>query len=179
MVADSHQGSPPTYTTFPAEGRLVRSRVELSDGERSHGLAAVLDYRFPHAPAAVRGTSICAGRWSCRGLEVACLLRAPASLGPESRLIVLRPELGRLLRRPRGTYRRHCRAERRADRDAARGTEVSVVRVQRVARRGTDLRRRKLDGELLSILEARRLLPCLERAVAAAVLRPTVPVLHL
>lgn len=120
---------------------------------------------IPHAPVAVRGYVNLRGHLVL-AVDLNCLLlRAPATLGPESRLIVFKPGLGDafgVLVEKIGEIvgLNAAQIETHRTGPATSGPEPSEWPEEELVC-GVG----KLDGELLSILEARRLLPCLERAI--------------
>jgi purine-binding chemotaxis protein CheW len=115
---------------------------------------------IPHAPAAVRGCVNLRGQIHLVLDAQALLGLGPTTLGPETRLVVLKPALGD----PTGVLIDrigdivHLSAEAIEDRglgDTIPADGNSLVR-------GIG----KLDGELLIILEATLLLPAVERSLA-------------
>ena len=162
FTADTPAAGPQTYTTF-----------RLRDGLFGTATSAVKEVTalppltpIPHAPAAVRGYVNLRGHLVLV-VDLNCLLlRAPAALGPESRLVVFKPELG-------DTF--GVLVERIGD-IVELGAEQIETHHAGAETGGSDLSQwpeeelicgvGKLDGELLSIIEARRLLPCLEQAVS-------------
>jgi purine-binding chemotaxis protein CheW len=159
---DSRPGSPQTYTTF-----------RLRDGLFGTATAMVKEVTalppltpIPQAPAAIRGYVNLRGH-IVLVVDLNCLLRRErTALTPDSRLIVLKPELGDAL----GVL-----VERIGDIVEVSAGQIETHQAGTEAG-GADLGDRpeeelicgvgKLDGELLSIVEARALVPCLERGVA-------------
>ena len=162
MVADSHQGGPQTYTTFRLRDGLFGTATNVV--KEVTALPPLTP--IPHAPAAVRGYVNLRGQ-VVLVVDLSCLLlRTSASLGSESRLIVMRPELGDsfgvLVERIGEIV--ELSAEQIETQHA--GTEVSGSEFSEWPEEELICGVGKLDDELLSILEARRLLPCLEQAVS-------------
>jgi purine-binding chemotaxis protein CheW len=122
---------------------------------------------IPHAPAAVRGYVNLRGH-IVLVLDLNCLLhREPTAIGPASQLVVFKPELGDafgvLVERIGEIV--ELSDEQIETRPAGKVTNSSEVGELPEAEliRGIG----KLNGELLLIIEAHKLLPCLERVVAS------------
>jgi purine-binding chemotaxis protein CheW len=122
---------------------------------------------IPHAPAAVRGYVNLRGH-IVLVLDLNCLLyREPTVIGPTSQLIVFRAELGDAFgvlveRIGEIVELSPAQIETQPGGQAIDGAPRGPVSEAELLR-GIG----KLDGELLSILEAHKLLPCLERLVAS------------
>ena len=162
ITADSPAAGPQTYTTF----RLRDSLFGTATNVVKEVTALPPLTPIPHAPAAVRGYVNLRGHLVLV-VDLNCLLlRVPAAPGPESRLVVFKPELG-------DTF--GVLVERIGDIVELGAEQIETHRAG-AETGGSDLRAwpaqelicgvGKLDGELLSIIEARRLLPCLEQAVS-------------
>lgn len=165
------EGALQTYCTFRLRDGLFGAETHLI--KEVTALPPVTP--IPHAPAAVRGYVNLRGH-IVLVLDLSCLLqREPATLGPENRLVVFKPELGDtfgvLVERIGDIVELNTeQIETHRAGKTAGGSEVGLLPEEELIR-GVG----KLDGELLLILEARELLPCLERAVAcrgAAATRP-------
>lgn len=122
---------------------------------------------IPHAPPAVRGYVNLRGH-IVLAVDLNCLLqRGPATLGPDSRLIVFKPELGDafgvlverigdIVQLGPERIETHHAGQAAGSVDSSDVTDSELIC-------GVG----KLDGALLSIIDAHRLRPCLERALAA------------
>lgn len=159
MAAGRPGSGPQTYTTFRLRDGLFGTATNVVKE-----VTAVPPLTpIPHAPEAVRGYVNLRGH-IVLVVDLHCLLeREPAAVGPESRLIVFKPELGEAF----GVL-----VERIGDIVALRAEQIETHHA------GNDARGPgpeedlicgvgKLDGELLSILDAYRLRPWLQAAVAA------------
>jgi purine-binding chemotaxis protein CheW len=162
-AADRRPGGPQTYATF----RLGDDLFGTATSVVKEVTAVPPLTPIPHSPSAVRGYVNLRGH-IVLVVDLNCLLqRAPTALGPESRLIVFKPELGDtfgiLVERigeivglsPEQIETQHLGK-------AAGGSELGSGRDDELIC-GVG----KLDRELLSIVDAHRLRPCLELAVAA------------
>jgi len=160
-AAGTHAGGLQTYTTF----RLREGLFGIAANVVKEVTALPPLTRIPHAPAAVRGYVNLRGH-VVLVVDLNCLLlRETATLHPESRLIVFKSELGdtfgvlverigEIVELSAKQIETHCA-----------GTETSGSDLSEWQKKELLCGDGKLDGELLSIIEARRLLPCLERAV--------------
>lgn len=147
-----------TYTTFRLQDGLFGAATEVV--KEVTALPPLTP--IPHAPAAIRGYVNLRGH-IVLVVDLNCLWnRAPTAVGPDCRLIVFKPELGDAF----GVL-----AERSGDivnLPAGRIETLSGAGVDAAVLPDEELIRGvgKLDGDLLLILDVRRLLPRLERAVA-------------
>jgi purine-binding chemotaxis protein CheW len=162
-AAGNHAGGPQTYTTFRLRGGLFGTATSVV--KEVTALPPLTP--IPHAPAAVRGYVNLRGH-IVLVVDLNCLLRRePMALGPDSRLVVFQPDLGDAF---------GVMVERIGDIVALSAEQIETHHAGNAAS-GSELSDwpaeelicgvGKLDGELLSILDARRLRPCLECAVAA------------
>ncbi len=156
-------GGPQTYTTFWLRDGLFGTATNVV--KEVTALPPLTP--IPHAPPAIRGYVNLRGH-IVLVVDLNCLLRRePAALSPDSRLIVFRPELGDafgVLAERVGDI-----VELSADRIEAHHapTEAAGSGLGDGPEEELICGVGKLDDVLLSILEAHRLRPCLERAVAA------------
>jgi purine-binding chemotaxis protein CheW len=183
-ATDRHAGGSRTYTTFRLRDGLFGIATEMVKE-----IAALTPLTpVPHAPAAIRGYVNLRGHIVVV-VDLDCLLqreavpktgqapsihapepvpfsREPADLSPETRLIVFKPDLGDAF----GVL-----AERIGDIVELSDDQIETHRTG-IGASGADLGDSPeealirgvgmLDGALMSIVEARALVPCLERAVA-------------
>jgi len=150
-----------TYTTFRLSGGLFGTATEMVKE-----VTAVPPLTpIPHAPAAVRGYVNLRGHLVLV-VDLNCLLRrGTTAVGAECRLVVLRPELGDAC-----GMLVDCIGEI-VELSAARIETQHAGQAPGSPRPSDWLEHElvcgvgKLDEELLSILDAHRLMPCLERAI--------------
>jgi purine-binding chemotaxis protein CheW len=121
---------------------------------------------IPHAPVAVRGYVNLRGH-IVLVVDLNCLFeREPTVLGPECRLIVFKPEVGEsmgaLVQRIGDIVELHAeQIEAHHAGNTTGGASAAVLPEQELV-----VGVGKLAGELLLILDARQLRPCLTQAVA-------------
>jgi purine-binding chemotaxis protein CheW len=160
-VAD-RAGGPQTYCTFRLGDGLFGTDTNLV--KEVTALPPVTP--IPQAPAAVRGYVNLRGH-IVLVVDLPCLLqREPATLSPDSRLVVFKPELGDafgvLVDRIGDIVELHAdQIERHHVGNVAAGSENGRLPEEELIH-GVG----KLAGELLLILDAYQLRPCLAQAVA-------------
>ncbi|MBM4088783.1 MAG: purine-binding chemotaxis protein CheW [Planctomycetes bacterium] len=167
MVAGSRTGSVRSYTTFRLRSGLFGTAT--SAVKEITALPPLTP--IPHAPAAVRGYVNLRGH-IVLVVDLHCLLqREPAALRPESRLIVFKAHLGDafgILVEQIGDIVELSDEQTEAPHA---GTDDSGCDLGDWPEHELIRSVGKLDGALLSILEAHQLRPRLERAVAGTIKR--------
>ena len=161
-AADSGGGTQ-TYCTFRLRDSLFGTDTHVA--KEVTALPPMTP--IPHAPAAVRGYVNLRGH-IVLVLDLNCLLhQEPTAIGPTSQLVVFKPELGDVfgLLVERIGEIVELSAEQIETQPAGKATNSSEVGELPEAEliRGIG----KLNGELLLIIEAHKLLPCLARVVAS------------
>ena len=162
VAAVDRRGGTRTYCTFRLRESLFGTDTRVA--KEVTALPPITP--IPHAPAAVRGYVNLRGH-IVLVLDLNCLLhREPTAIGPASQLVVFQPELGDAFgvlveRIGEIVELSDEQIERHHAGNAASGTDVGEL-PESALLRGIG----KLDDELLLILEARALLPCLEKSVA-------------
>ena len=161
-TAAGRTGGTQTYCTFRLRSGLFGADTRLI--KEVTALPPVTP--IPHAPAAVRGCVNLRGH-VVLVLDLNCLFeRQPTALSPECRLIVFKPEVGESL---------GALVERVGDIVELPSAQIETRRAGITANGSLSESRPeqdllwgvgKLAGELLMILDARQLRPCLEHAVA-------------
>jgi purine-binding chemotaxis protein CheW len=170
----SPANSEPATSGSRADGLQTYTTFRLQHGLFGIGTSAVKEVTalppltpIPHAPAALRGYVNLRGH-IVLVVDLNCLLQREATgLSPECRLVVLKSEMGDpcgvlverigdIVALSAGQIETHQAGQAASGSNAGDWPEEELIS-------GVG----KLDGELLSILDARRLRSCLERAVAA------------
>lgn len=169
----SHPHSDPTSTAVRSRGPQTYCTFRLRDGLFGTDTHLVKEVTalppvtpIPHAPAAVRGYVNLRGH-IVLVLDLNCLLqREPTELKPESRLVVFQPELGDafgvLVERIGDIVTLNAaQIESHSVGQTGSGAEAGLLPEEELIRGVA-----KLDGELLLLLDACRLLSCLEPSIA-------------